>query len=261
MQLHGRELIGVTPEALPPLNASPEDLPVEILYEDDAVIAVNKPAGLVVHAGAGAHSGTLVNRLVHHFASLSTSRRRSAAGHRASPGSRNQRSHAGRANGCRASRAGGAVRGADRGENISGVGRGPGRARNPAASPSPITRDPVHRTRMTARLRPWTRGAHGISRAASASRNSRISKCASAPGARIRSARIWRASAIRSPAIDCMGRGQFRHCPSAFSSTPGGSRFRSPATGGRSGHGRGSAAGRTRALARRIFPTVPSEPL
>lgn len=71
MQLRGGEQLGVTPDALPPLNASPEDLPIEILYEDAAVIAVNKPAGLVVHAGAGAHSGTLVNRLVHHFSSLS----------------------------------------------------------------------------------------------------------------------------------------------------------------------------------------------
>jgi 23S rRNA pseudouridine1911/1915/1917 synthase len=53
------------------LNALPEDLPLDILYEDDAVIALNKPAGMVVHAGAGNHSGTLVNRLVHHFAALS----------------------------------------------------------------------------------------------------------------------------------------------------------------------------------------------
>ena len=69
--LHGREQIEVSPGDLPPLNATPEDLPIEILYEDDAVIAVNKPAGVVVHAGAGAHSGTLMNRLVHHFGSLS----------------------------------------------------------------------------------------------------------------------------------------------------------------------------------------------
>jgi 23S rRNA pseudouridine1911/1915/1917 synthase len=69
--LRGGERIEVTPADLPPLKASPEDLPIEILYEDDAVIAVNKPAGVVVHAGAGAHSGTLVNRLVHHFQSLS----------------------------------------------------------------------------------------------------------------------------------------------------------------------------------------------
>ncbi len=69
--LRGGERIEVTPAAPPPLKASAEDLPVEILYEDRAVIAVNKPAGLVVHAGAGADSGTLVNRLVHHFATLS----------------------------------------------------------------------------------------------------------------------------------------------------------------------------------------------
>lgn len=71
MLLRGGESIEVTPAELPPLNATPEDLPIEILYEDPAVIAVNKPAGVVVHAGAGNHSGTLVNRLVHHFDSLS----------------------------------------------------------------------------------------------------------------------------------------------------------------------------------------------
>jgi 23S rRNA pseudouridine1911/1915/1917 synthase len=71
MILRGGEQIEVSPADLPPLKAEPEDAPIEILYEDAAVIAVNKPAGLVVHAGAGAHSGTLVNRLVHHFASLS----------------------------------------------------------------------------------------------------------------------------------------------------------------------------------------------
>lgn len=69
--LRGGETIEVSPAEPPPLQAEPEDLPIEILYEDAAVIAVNKPAGLSVHAGAGAHSGTLVNRLVHHFGSLS----------------------------------------------------------------------------------------------------------------------------------------------------------------------------------------------
>jgi 23S rRNA pseudouridine1911/1915/1917 synthase len=71
MLLRGGESVDVSPADLPPLTASAEDLPIEILYEDAAVIAVNKPAGVVVHAGAGAHSGTLVNRLVHHFSSLS----------------------------------------------------------------------------------------------------------------------------------------------------------------------------------------------
>ena len=69
--LRGEENVTVSPGELPPLKAHAEDLPLDILYEDAAVIAVNKPAGLVVHAGAGNHAGTLVNRLVHHFSALS----------------------------------------------------------------------------------------------------------------------------------------------------------------------------------------------
>ncbi len=71
LMLQGRGAGRGHPGGLPPLKATPENLPVEILYQDAAVIAVNKPAGLVVHAGAGAYSGTLVNRLVHHFGTLS----------------------------------------------------------------------------------------------------------------------------------------------------------------------------------------------
>ena len=70
--LRGGESIAVEPAAPPPLRAAPEDLPLEILYEDSAMTAINKPAGLVVHAGAGVESGTLVNRLVHHFETLSS---------------------------------------------------------------------------------------------------------------------------------------------------------------------------------------------
>ena len=44
----------------------PEHLPVDILYEDDHLIVLNKPVGLVVHPAAGHHSGTLVNRLLAH---------------------------------------------------------------------------------------------------------------------------------------------------------------------------------------------------
>ncbi len=69
--LRGGETIEVSPAGLPPLKATPEDLPVEVLYEDASLIAVNKPAGLAVHAGAGLHEGTLVNRLVHRFGALS----------------------------------------------------------------------------------------------------------------------------------------------------------------------------------------------
>lgn len=70
--LRGGEGVAVEPAGLPALRAFAEDIPVEILYRDADVIAVNKPAGMVVHAGAGRHSGTLVNALLHMFGSLST---------------------------------------------------------------------------------------------------------------------------------------------------------------------------------------------
>jgi len=56
----------------PPLRAAPEEIPLDVLYEDEDVIVVNKPAGMVVHAGAGAARGTLVNALLHHFSKLSS---------------------------------------------------------------------------------------------------------------------------------------------------------------------------------------------
>src|SRR4029077_14021974 len=56
----------------PPLRATPEEIPLDVLYEDEDVIVVNKPAGMVVHAGAGGARGTLVNALLHHFGALSS---------------------------------------------------------------------------------------------------------------------------------------------------------------------------------------------
>ena len=47
-----------------------EDIPLNIVYEDDSVIIINKPAGLVVHPGHGNYSGTLVNALAYHFREL-----------------------------------------------------------------------------------------------------------------------------------------------------------------------------------------------
>lgn len=46
-------------------DALPEDIPLDVLYEDADVIVIDKPAGLVVHPGAGNHTGTLVNALLH----------------------------------------------------------------------------------------------------------------------------------------------------------------------------------------------------
>ncbi|MGD1083412.1 MAG: RluA family pseudouridine synthase [Verrucomicrobiota bacterium] len=55
------------PRAEPPA-AAPEDIPLEILYEDDDLLALNKPAGIVVHPAAGHPARTLVNALLHHCA-------------------------------------------------------------------------------------------------------------------------------------------------------------------------------------------------
>ena len=70
-KLRGGEKITVTAEPRPPAKAEPESIPLDILYEDDDVVAVNKPAGMIVHAGAGNHTGTLVNALLGRGQSLS----------------------------------------------------------------------------------------------------------------------------------------------------------------------------------------------
>jgi 23S rRNA pseudouridine1911/1915/1917 synthase len=54
----------------PALEALPEDLPLDLLYVDDDFVIVNKPAGMVVHAGAGHARGTLVNALLHRLGKL-----------------------------------------------------------------------------------------------------------------------------------------------------------------------------------------------
>ncbi|GAB4285250.1 MAG: RluA family pseudouridine synthase [Marinilabiliales bacterium] len=48
----------------------PENIPLDIIYEDDSLVVINKPAGLVVHPGHGNYSGTLLNGLIYHFQDL-----------------------------------------------------------------------------------------------------------------------------------------------------------------------------------------------
>lgn len=55
----------------PLANFSPENIPLTIVFEDDDIVVVNKPAGLVVHPAAGTPSGTLANALAYHFEQLS----------------------------------------------------------------------------------------------------------------------------------------------------------------------------------------------
>src|SRR6187551_2113318 len=51
-------------------RVDPEDIPLDIVYEDDALLLINKPPGLVVHPGHGNYTGTLVNALAFHFENL-----------------------------------------------------------------------------------------------------------------------------------------------------------------------------------------------
>lgn len=77
LRLTGGEKIEIEGEPqAPPLHAMAENIALDILYEDEYVAVVNKPAGMMVHAGAGAtdearNRGTLVNALLYHFALLS----------------------------------------------------------------------------------------------------------------------------------------------------------------------------------------------
>jgi 23S rRNA pseudouridine1911/1915/1917 synthase len=76
-KLRGGEQIRVLgPAQRAPLKATAEEIPLDIVYEDDDLAVINKQAGIMVHAGAGAtdderNLGTLVNALLHHFGSLS----------------------------------------------------------------------------------------------------------------------------------------------------------------------------------------------
>jgi 23S rRNA pseudouridine1911/1915/1917 synthase len=77
LRLRGGESIKLLGDAVrPPLRAVAEEIALDIVYEDDDVAVVNKPAGMMVHAGAGAtederNRGTLVNALLHRFGKLS----------------------------------------------------------------------------------------------------------------------------------------------------------------------------------------------
>ena len=62
------ELTNPPPEKI---ETRPEAIPLEILFEDDDLIVINKPAGMTVHPGAGHHEHTLVNALLHHCSTLS----------------------------------------------------------------------------------------------------------------------------------------------------------------------------------------------
>ena len=66
LKLSGGETVAVTVPEPEEAQALPEDIPLDVVYEDDDVIVVNKPVGMVVHPAPGHSDGTLVNALLHH---------------------------------------------------------------------------------------------------------------------------------------------------------------------------------------------------
>ena len=78
LKLRGGERIQIVGEPHPaPLKAEPQAIPLDVVYEDDDLAVVNKPAGMMVHAGSGQteearHRGTLVNALLYRFRTLSS---------------------------------------------------------------------------------------------------------------------------------------------------------------------------------------------
>lgn len=149
--IRGGEAIEVDPAQPAALRAAPEAIPLDILYEDEDLVAVNKPAGMVVHAGAGVHSGTLVNALLHRFGALS------AAGGPLRPGivHRLDRYTSGVLLAAKNDAAHRQLAAQFSGRRVEKVYLALVHGRAPQESgriERPIARDPVRRTRMTARL-------------------------------------------------------------------------------------------------------------
>ena len=140
----------------PAPEAMPEDLPLDLLYVDDVFVIVNKPAGMVVHVGAGHSRGTLVNALLHRLGPLSE------AGGALRPGivHRLDRETSGAMVVARNDKAHEHLSEQFRSRNVRKIylalvhGKMP---RDSGTITLPISRDPRRRTRMTARA---TKGRH-----------------------------------------------------------------------------------------------------
>ncbi len=152
----GQSIVVLEPIQRAPLRAFAEEILLDIVYEDEQLAVVNKPAGMMVHAGAGAtesarNRGTLVNALLHHFAALSE------VGGELRPGivHRLDRETSGLILVAKTDAAHRklAAQFAKREVKKQYVALVHGRLKQSAGTiRTPIARDPVHRTRMTTRL-------------------------------------------------------------------------------------------------------------
>jgi 23S rRNA pseudouridine1911/1915/1917 synthase len=165
LHLHGGEEIAVEAPERPPIVAEAEAIPLDVLYEDQDVIAINKPAGMTVHAGAGNVSGTLVNALLGRGQSLSQ------AGDPLRPGivhrldketsgvilvAKNDAAHA---------RLGEAFRRREIKKTYIALVQGSLKEKSGRIELA-VGRDPIHRTRMTTERKTWHGAAMANPRAA-----------------------------------------------------------------------------------------------
>jgi len=148
----------IAPESAAPADAQPENIPLRVLYEDDDLLCLDKPPGLVVHPAAGHWQGTLVNAVLHHCAAVSS------GGHPLRPGivhrldkdtsgcilvAKNDATHAELAR-----------QFAERSAKKTYLAVVRGRPRATAGSISgSIARHPVHRQRMAVSSKPGARAA------------------------------------------------------------------------------------------------------
>jgi len=70
-KMKGIEVVDLAAEVEDEVGYQPEDININVIYEDDDILVVNKPVGLVVHPGAGNMSGTLLNALLYHYPDIS----------------------------------------------------------------------------------------------------------------------------------------------------------------------------------------------
>ena len=164
------------PAAEPPAQAAAENIPLEIIYEDNDLLCLNKPPGLVVHPAAGHWQGTLVNAILHHCADVSH------GGHPLRPGivhrldkdtsgcilvAKNDAAHA-------ALSAQFAARTAQK--TYLAVVRGRPRATSGVVTGA-IARHPVHRQRMVISRRPGARAAETTWKVLSTEGNLSLLEC------------------------------------------------------------------------------------
>lgn len=164
------------PPAAPPVQAAAEDIPLDILHEDDDLLCLDKPAGLVVHPAAGHWQGTLVNAILHHCGLVSS------GGHALRPGivhrldkdtsgcilvAKNDAAHAALARQF-------AERTAKK--TYLAVVRGRPRA-SAGAVHGAIARHPVHRQRMAVSRRPEAREAETAWRVLASAGNLSLLEC------------------------------------------------------------------------------------